>query len=76
VIVEIPAAPLRAIEEAVDNGELFSSWESTNEYLHNHQYGFGAAIVESCPSRADVMGLKQYYDNGSNEDKFMIDSAW
>jgi hypothetical protein len=46
-----------------------------NECLHS-QYGFGAAIVASSPSRADVMGLKQYYDNGSDEDKFMVDSAW
>ena len=77
VSVEILVATepsIAVVEEAVDS-ELFASWESINEYLHG-QYGFGTAILESKPSRADVIGLRKFYINGSEDDKLLIDSAW
>ena len=73
VTVEITVASPGVLEE--DNKEYFATWESTNEYLHG-RYGFGAATLESEPSRADVIGLKEFYNKGSVEDKFMVDSAW
>ena len=56
--MEITVASPGVLE--VDNKEYFATWESTNEYLHG-RYGFGAAILESEPSRADVIGLKEFY---------------
>ena len=73
VNVEITVPSPRVLEE--DNEERFATWESTNEYPHG-RYGYGAAILESEPSRADVVGLKEFYNKGSDEDKFMVDSAW
>jgi hypothetical protein len=70
---EILAAIPVALE--ADIGTIFESWEEVNEYLHSH-YGFGVEIEDTVPSRADVIGLREFYNNGSDEDKFMLDSSW
>ena len=72
-----PPEILAAIPVALDAdiGTIFESWEEVNEYLHSH-YGFGIEIEDKVPSRADVIGLREFYNNGSEEDKFMLDSSW
>ena len=40
------------------------------------RYGFDTAIEESEPTRADIVDLKKLYDNGTEDDKFMLDSTW
>lgn len=76
-IVLPPSEVLAAVPVAleVDIGTPFESWEEVNEYLHS-QYGFGVEIKDKVPSRADVIGLREFYNNGSDDDKFILDSSW
>ena len=66
---------LPVVVEEVANGTAFNSWEEINEYLHR-QYGFGAEIEQCVPNRADIVGLNRFYVNGSEDDRYILDSSW